>query len=41
MLRPFQAGACTYGIALCPRADQKMLAVQGAMPREKYYKQTF
>jgi hypothetical protein len=39
-LRPLQAEACTYRIALGPRAGQKVLTVQGAMPREKDFKQT-
>jgi hypothetical protein len=33
-LRPLQAAACTYRIASGPRAGQKVLTVQGAMPRE-------
>ena len=33
-LRPLQAAVCTYRIALGPRAGQKVLTVQGAMPRE-------
>ena len=32
-LRPLQAAACTYRIAFGPRAGQKVLTVQGAMPR--------
>jgi hypothetical protein len=40
MLRPLQAAACTYRIAFGPRAGQKVLTVQGAMPREKDFKQT-
>ena len=39
-LRPLQAAACTYRIAFGPRAGQKVLTVQGAMPREKDFKQT-
>ena len=38
-LRPLQAAACTYRIAFGPRAGQKVLTVQGAMPREKDFKQ--
>jgi Putative transposase len=38
-LRPLQAAACTYRIAFGPRAGQKVLTVQGAMPREKGFKQ--
>jgi hypothetical protein len=38
MLRPLQAAACTYRIAFGPRAGQKVLTVQGAMPREKGFK---
>jgi hypothetical protein len=33
-LRPLQAAACTYRIAFGPRAGQKVLTLQGAMPRE-------
>ena len=40
VLRPLQAAACTYRIAFGPRAGQKVLTVQGAMPREKDFKQT-
>jgi hypothetical protein len=36
---PLPAAACTYCIAFGPRADQKVLTVQGAMPREKDFKQ--
>ena len=32
-LRPLQVAACTYRIAFGPRAGQKVLTVQGAMPR--------
>ena len=41
-LRPLQAAACTYRIAFGPRAAQKVLTVQGAMPRDGDgdYKQT-
>jgi len=39
-LRPLQAAACTYRIAFGPRARQKLLTVQGAMPTEKGFKQT-
>jgi hypothetical protein len=38
-LRPLQAAACTYRIAFGPRAGQKVLKVQGAMPRETGFKQ--
>jgi hypothetical protein len=34
-----QAAACTDRIAFGPRAGQKVLTVQGAMPREKAFKQ--
>lgn len=37
--RPLQAAACTCRIAIGPRAGQKVLTVQGAMPREKDFKQ--
>lgn len=40
VLRPLQAAACTYRIAFGPRAGQKVLTVQGAMPRETGFKQT-
>ena len=40
VLRPLQAAACTYRIAFGPRAGQKVLTMQGAMPREKDFKQT-
>ena len=33
-LRPLQAAACTYRIAFGPRAGQKVLTVQGAMPQD-------
>jgi hypothetical protein len=39
-LRPLQAAACTYSIAFGPRAGQKVLTVQGAMPRDADFKQT-
>ena len=39
VLRPLQAAACTYRIACGPRAGQKVLTVQGAMPRDGDYKQ--
>ena len=39
-LRPLQAAACTYRIAFGPRAGQKVLTVQGAMPRQAEFKQT-
>jgi hypothetical protein len=38
-LRPLQAAACTYRIAFGLRVGQKVLTVQGAMPREKGFKQ--
>jgi len=38
-LRPLQAAACTYRIAFGPRAGQKVLTLQGAMPREADFKQ--
>ena len=40
VLGPLQAAACTYRIAFGPRAGQKVLTVQGAMPRERDFKQT-
>ena len=40
VLRPLQAAACTCHIAFGPRARQKVLTVQGAMPREANFKQT-
>ena len=40
VLRPLQAAACTYRIAFGPRAGQKVLTLQGAMPRQPDYKQT-
>ena len=39
-LRPLQAAARTYRIALGPCAAQKVLALQGAMPMEPDCKQT-
>ena len=39
-LRPLHAAACTYRIAFGPRAGQKVLTVQGAMPRERDFNQT-
>ena len=38
MLRPLQAAACTYRIAFGPRAGQKVLTLQGVMPRETDFK---
>ena len=38
-LRPLQAAACTYRIAFGPRAGQKVLTLQGAMPRDTDFKQ--
>jgi len=38
-LRPLQAAACSYRIAFGPRAGQKLLTVQGAMPREPGFEQ--
>ena len=40
VLRPLQAAGCTYRIAFGPRAGQKVLTVQGAMPRQTEFKQT-
>jgi hypothetical protein len=40
VLRPLQAAACSYRIAFDPRAGQKVLTLQGAMPRETDFKQT-
>ena len=39
-LRPLQAAACTYRIAFGPRAGQKVLTLQGAMPRQTDFKQS-
>ena len=33
-LRPLQAAACTYRIAIGPRAGQKVLTRQGVIPRQ-------
>jgi hypothetical protein len=38
-LRLLQAAACTYRIAFGPRAGQKVLTVQGVMPRDADFKQ--
>lgn len=38
-LRPLQAAACTYRIAFSPRAGQKVLTVQGVMPRDADFNQ--
>jgi hypothetical protein len=40
VLRPLQAAACSYRIAIGPRAGQKVLTALGAMPRYKDFKQT-
>jgi len=37
-LRPLQAAACTYRIAFGPRAGQRVLTWQGAMPRQTDFK---
>ncbi len=37
--RPLQAAACTYRIAFGPRTGQKVLTVQGVMPRDTEFKQ--
>ena len=39
VLRPLQAAACTYRIAFGPRAGQKVLTLQGAMPRQADFNQ--
>ena len=39
-LRPLQAAASTYRIAFGPRAGQKVLTLQCAMPRETGFNQT-
>ena len=39
MLRPLQAAACTYRSAFGPRAGQKVLTVQGVMPRDAGFEQ--
>ena len=38
-LGPLQAAACTYRIAFGPRAGQKVLTLQAAMPRDADFKQ--
>ena len=38
VLKPLQAAACTYRIGFEPRAGQRVLTVQGAMPREQDFK---
>lgn len=38
-LSPLQAAACTYRIAFGPRAGQKVLTLQGTMPREAEFHQ--
>jgi hypothetical protein len=38
-LRPLQAAACTYRIAFGPRAGQKVLTIQHAMPRDAGFEQ--
>ena len=40
VLRPLQAAACTHRIAFGPRTGQKVLTLQGALPREKDFKQS-
>ena len=40
VLRPLHAAACTCRIAFGPRADHKVLTLQGAMPRELDFNQT-
>ena len=40
VLRPLQAAACTYRIVFGPRAGQKVLTLQGAMPRHTDSNQT-
>jgi hypothetical protein len=40
ILRPLQAAACTCRIAFGPRVGQKVLTVQGAMPRNADFKQS-
>ena len=39
VLRAMQAAACAYRIAFGPLAGQKVLVVQGAMPRDTDFKQ--
>ena len=41
VLRPLQAAACTYRLAFGPRAGQKVLTVQGSMPKDADFKQPF
>ena len=36
---PMQAAACTYEIVFGPRAGQKVLSLQGAMPRDAGFEQ--
>jgi hypothetical protein len=38
-LRPLHRGSCVYRIAFGPRAGQKVLTLQGALPREASGKQ--
>ena len=38
--RPLQAAGCAYRIAFDPRAGQKLLTLQGAMPRQTDFKLT-
>ena len=40
VLRPLQAAACTYRTAFGPRPGQKVLTLQGSMPRDADFKQT-
>jgi hypothetical protein len=40
VLRPLHAAGCTYRIAFGSRAGQKVLTLQGAMPRETEFKLT-
>ena len=40
VLRPLRAAACTYRIAFAPRAGQKVLSLQRAIPRETDFKQS-
>ena len=40
VLSPLQAAACTYRIAFGPRAGQRVLTLQGVMPRETDFNQT-
>jgi len=39
-LQPLQAAACSYRVAFGPRAGQRVLTLQGAMPRDADFKQT-